>query len=190
MGHVWSENHEDVIQSLLQAAQRYKFLHTKAAEMYKLFTYLSYAVSGFFSAASGITVFAYSFADHTIPRSLKFLVGAFNVVGLGVSSASTKLAPDAKRQDHESAKDAFSNIIRNIKFELKYPQHDRMTDGETFVHETISDWNHTLQSTPKIPHKLAVKFAREVEQTITKPPPMERVPTVDATFFLDSSVQV
>ena len=162
----WNENYVNILGSICEKGQCYRYMHEKSSEYYgalsSKFTYFSMIFS-FLLSAFTLTANNIEIIDENLINTIS---GVGHILIAGITGIHKKMNLPENSEAHRKASKDFDVFSRKIQFQLNLPIDDRNIVPK-YVFTTIERYESIVSSSPHIPVKIIRSFRHWASYNLT-----------------------
>lgn len=160
----WTPQHEQILIELSDKAMCYKWLHTKATNLFS-------NLNGWYTVPviiiSTLTGTA-NFAQERVPLEYQgyysMTIGAFNILAGIITTIQQFLKITQLSESHRVSSIAWEKFYRNIKMELVKHPSERM-DVKNMLNLCKEEFDRLMETSPDIPENIIKNFKKKFSET-------------------------
>ncbi len=171
----WTPEHEQILVEWADKAMCYRWMHSKAHQMYSLqnawYTIPVIVISTLTGTAN--------FAQERVPPNYQYIfvmvVGGFNILAGIITTIQQFLKITQLNESHRVSSIAWDKFYRNIKIELAKHPHERLNVSQ-MIKISKEEFDRLMETSPSIPEKIVGQFKKTFQEKPTvkstaEPPP-------------------
>ncbi len=153
----WTPEHEQILVEWADKAMCYRWMHSKAHQMYSLqnawYTIPVIVISTLTGTAN--------FAQERVPPNYQYIfvmvVGGFNILAGIITTIQQFLKITQLNESHRVSSIAWDKFYRNIKIELAKHPHERLNVSQ-MIKISKEEFDRLMETSPSIPEKIVGQF--------------------------------